>query len=67
MRVDARYAQEYCAKLRLLSLQRTTAQLKSRLQRTNPVENEKAYNQMFSRMVAVEAERRELLRLSSGD
>ena len=67
MRVDARYAQEYCAKLRLLSLQRTTAQLKSRLQRTNPVENEKAYNQMFSRMVALEAERRELLRLSSGD
>lgn len=67
VRIDVGYARTYCAKLSLLSLLRTIADLKSRLQRTNPVENEQAYNQMFGRMVALEVQRKELLRLSSGD
>ncbi len=67
MQVSADYARVYCAKLRLLSLLRTIADLKSKLQRTNPVENEQAYNQMFSKMVALEVQRKELLRQSSGD
>ncbi len=65
--VDARYVREYCAKLRLLSLMRTIADLKSRLQRTNPVDDEQAYNQMFGRMVALEAQRKELLVVANGE
>ncbi len=67
MQVSADYARVYCAKLRLLTLLRTIADLKSRLQRTNPVENEQAYNQMFTRMVALEVQRKDLVRQASGD
>ena len=41
--------------LRLLTVKRTIAELKSRLQRTNPVEAPKKYNQMFSELVVLEA------------
>ncbi len=67
MRIDSSYAAEYCAKLRLLALLRTIADLKSKLQRTNPVTDETGYNQMFSRMVALEAQRKELVRRASGE
>ena len=43
------------AKLQLLTVMRAIAQLKSRLQRTNPLEAPRSYNQMFSELVAFEA------------
>ncbi|HEY5980783.1 MAG TPA: DNA primase [Microlunatus sp.] len=54
------YVQANAAKLRLLTVMRQVGQLKSKLQRTNPVENPTAYNQMFSELVVLEARRSEL-------
>ena len=61
------YAISYVAKLRLLKVMYTIAMLKSKLQRTNPVTDETAYNQMFSTMIALEATRKQLLVLSTGE
>ncbi len=65
--VDVRYAEEYAAKLRLLAVMRTIAELKSRLQRTNPENDQVAYNRMFSQMIDLEAHRKHLLHLTTGD
>ena len=54
------YVQANAAKLRLLTVMRQVGQLKSKLQRTNPVENPTTYNQMFSELVVLEARRSEL-------
>ena len=61
------YAISYVAKLRLLKVMYTISTLKSKLQRTNPVTDETAYNQMFSTMIALEATRKQLLVLSTGE
>ena len=45
---------------------RAIAELKSRLQRTNPVEAQRKYNQMFSELVVLEARRKELHTRSIG-
>ena len=45
---------------------RAIAELKSRLQRTNPVEAQQKYNQMFSELVVLEARRKELQTRSIG-
>ena len=42
------YVHANAAKLRLLTVMRQVSELKSKLQRTNPVENPTTYNQMFS-------------------
>lgn len=65
--VTRQYALEYVAKLRLLKVIHLINQLKSKLQRTNPVTDEVAYNQMFTSMIALEAKRKELLLLSTGE
>ncbi len=65
--VDAQYVREYAAKLRLLTVMRAITELKSKLQRTNPVTEAKAYNQMFSKVISLEARRRELLLVSTGE
>ncbi len=67
MAVTMPYAVSYVAKLRLLKVMYTIATLKSKLQRTNPVTDETAYNQMFTTMIALEATRKELLVLSTGE
>ncbi len=67
VQVDTRYAEEYAAKLRLLSVTRTVTDLKSRLQRTSPEDDPAVYNQMFRQMVELEAHRKQLLALSTGD
>ncbi len=54
------YVQANVAKLRLLTVMRQVSELKSKLQRTNPVENPTTYNQMFSELVVLEARRSEL-------
>jgi DNA primase len=45
---------------------RQISELKSRLQRTNPVEAATKYNQMFSELVVLEARRKELQNRSLG-
>ena len=54
------YAQAEVAKLRLLTAMRQVNELKSKLQRTNPVEHPTAYNQMFSELVVLEARKASL-------
>lgn len=60
------YAREYAAQLRVQSLSRRIAELKSKLQRTNPLADESAYNRMFAQLVNLEKDRRELLALATG-
>ena len=45
---------------------RRIADLKSRLQRTNPVEHATDYNRMFGELVALEQHRRNLRELAVG-
>ncbi|MFT3861018.1 DNA primase [Micropruina sp.] len=60
------YAAEYVAKLRLLSVSRTIADLKSKLQRTNPVDDQLRYNRMFASLLELERQRRELSDVAAG-
>ncbi|OYO17248.1 DNA primase [Enemella dayhoffiae] len=57
---DQDYVAAYLAKLQLLTANRQIADLKSRLQRTNPVEQQPVYNQMFAKLLSLETERKEL-------
>ncbi|HET9499059.1 MAG TPA: DNA primase [Marmoricola sp.] len=57
---DAPYALQHVSRLRELTVMRRIADLKSRLQRTNPVEQAVDYNRMFGELVALEQRRREL-------
>ena len=54
------------AKLRLLTVARTIANLKSKLQRTNPVEDQQRYNRMFATLLELEKQRRELGEVAAG-
>lgn len=47
--------------MRLLSITDDIANLKSRLQRTNPNQDRKLYNAMFSDLVTLEALRKSLI------
>ncbi|CAL8975377.1 DNA primase [Propionicimonas sp. T2.31MG-18] len=60
------YAREYAAQLRVQGLSRKIAGLKSKLQRTNPLDDQQAYNRMFATLVNLEKERKELLALATG-
>ena len=64
--VTERFLIAHSAGLQLLSVMRTIAALKSRLQRTNPVESQHKYNQMFSELVVLEARRKALQTRSIG-
>jgi DNA primase len=57
---DARVAEAFVVRLRELTVARAIAQLKSRLQRMNPVDEALEYNRMFGELVALEARRRAL-------
>ncbi|MDR1237234.1 MAG: DNA primase [Propionibacteriaceae bacterium] len=54
------YAAEYTTQLLLVELSRQIDQLKSRLQRTNPVNDKPTYDQMFQQLVSLEAKRKQL-------
>ena len=54
------YAAQHVLRLRELTALRRIADLKSRLQRTNPVEEATEYNKMFGELVALEQHRRDL-------
>ena len=55
-----RYATEVLARLEELAATRRIAELKSRLQRLNPVEESGQYNRLFGELVALESHRRAL-------
>ncbi|WP_027587626.1 DNA primase [Acidipropionibacterium thoenii] len=63
---DSRYAAAYADRVRLLSVTDDIAELKSRLQRTNPTTDRPAYNAMFTDLVELEALRKELIASGSG-
>ena len=64
--VTPRYVVANSAALQLLTVMRAISELKSRLQRTNPVEAQQKYNQMFSQLVLLEARKKELHTRSIG-
>jgi DNA primase len=57
---DDRLAGAYVVRLRELTAMRRIDQLKARIQRTNPVTEQTAYNRMFGELVALESHRRAL-------
>lgn len=60
------YASAYAARLRLLSTTRRISDLKSRLQRTNPLADEAHYNTMFEQLIDLETRRKRLRQESLG-
>ncbi|MDR1432606.1 MAG: DNA primase [Propionibacteriaceae bacterium] len=54
------YAAEYTTQLLLAELSGRIEQLKSRLQRTNPVSDKPGYDQMFQQLVGLESKRKQL-------
>jgi DNA primase len=63
---DQSYTTELIYRLRELSAMRQINELKSRLQRTNPIEQAVHYNKMFAELVALEQRRRTLRELAVG-
>ena len=63
---DQAYVSEYVYRLQELTVMRRIADLKSRLQRTNPVEHPTDYNRMFGELAALEQHRRALRERSVG-
>jgi DNA primase len=57
---DAAYVAAHVHRLHELTVLRRISEVKSRLQRTNPVEQATEYNRMFGELVALEAQRRAL-------
>ena len=57
---DAAYVAQHVVRLLELTALRRIATVKSKLQRTNPVEEAEAYNRMFGELAALEAHRRAL-------
>ena len=64
--VSARYIESIVARLREVGISRAIADLKSNLQRLNPVENADEYNAAFASLVALETTRRGLHELAIG-
>jgi DNA primase len=64
--VSARYIESIVARLREVGISRAIADLKSNLQRLNPVENPEEYNAAFASLVALETTRRGLHDLAIG-
>ncbi|WP_296602993.1 DNA primase [Nocardioides sp.] len=63
---DAAYVAEHVFRLLELTAARRIAAIKSRLQRTNPVEQPEEFNKMFGELAALEAHRRGLRDRLSG-
>ena len=64
---NQRYASAQLAQLRVRALDRQIAEVKSRLQRINPVEQTTAYNRLFGDLIALEKSRRDDLEGTLGD
>jgi DNA primase len=64
--VTSRFVVAHAVGLQLLTVMRQIGQLKSKLQRTNPVETPTKYNQMFSELIVLEARRQQMHTRSLG-
>jgi DNA primase len=65
--ISARYVQSIVARLREVALSRKVAEVKSTLQRINPLVNEAEYTALFTELVTLEASRRVLHDLALGE
>jgi DNA primase len=65
--ISDRYVTSICARLNEVALSRSIAEVKSTLQRLNPVENEAEYNRIFTDLVAMESKRRNLKEMALGE
>jgi DNA primase len=65
--ISERYVASIIARLREVVLSRAIAEIKSTLQRINPVEEEARYNEIFGQLVAMEAKRRAQKDLALGE
>jgi DNA primase len=65
--VSDRYVSSIIARLREVTISRAIAEIKSTLQRINPVENEAEYNRMFGDLVAMETTRRSQHEMGLGE
>ena len=65
--ISARYVQSIVARLREVALSRKIAEVKSTLQRINPLTHEAEYTALFTELVALEAARRVLHDLALGE
>ncbi|MBM3698868.1 MAG: DNA primase [Actinobacteria bacterium] len=65
--VSDRYINSILARLREVALSRSIAEIKSTLQRLNPVENEVQYQEIFTQLVGMEAARRVQKELALGE
>ncbi|MEV4564304.1 DNA primase [Nonomuraea sp. NPDC049419] len=64
---EQRYANDIMAAAEAMPVDRAIAQVKSRIQRLNPVEEQQEYNKLFGELVALEQQRRVLRdRLAGG-
>jgi DNA primase len=63
---EERYGTAVLAKLQEVAVGRAVLQVKSRLQRLNPVEEQQEYNRMFGELVALEQQRRVLRERATG-
>jgi DNA primase len=63
---DEKYSEVVLARVGELAVGRQITALKARLQRTNPVEEQAAYNRMFGDLVALEQRRQALLNRATG-
>ncbi|MDR2930146.1 MAG: DNA primase [Propionibacteriaceae bacterium] len=65
--LTARHAVEYAAKLKLVTVETEIRDLKSKIQRTNPVADPDIYQAMFATMISAEQRRKELIHLATGE
>ena len=65
--VSDRYITSVFARLREVALSRSIAEIKSTLQRLNPVENDAQYQEIFGQLVGMEAARRVQKELAFGE
>ncbi|WP_055483346.1 DNA primase [Sphaerimonospora mesophila] len=64
--VEERYGAAVLAKIQEIAVGRAINQVKSRLQRLNPVEEQQDYNRLFGELVALEQQRRVLRERAAG-
>ncbi len=65
--LEQRYARSLVARVEEIWLTRRIAELKSRLERTNPVDQATGYNKLFGELIALEPLRRTLRERAIGD
>jgi len=65
--ITDKYVSSITARLNEVALSRSIAEIKSSLQRLNPVESEKEYGEIFASLVEMESKRRSLRELAFGE